>query len=147
MYKHILIPTDGSDVAAKAINAGIALAKEMGARVTGFCAEEPRPTHLHKDGYRVEKDLIAELDRRSREHAERSVARIADAANTAGVAFEACVVKSAKPYQAIIDAAAERECDVIFMASHGYRGLTGLLLGSVTSNVLTHSKIPVLVFR
>lgn len=147
MYKHILIPTDGSEIAAKAIHAGVALAKEMGAKVTGFHAEEPRPTHLHKDGYQVEKDLIAELDRRAREHAERSVARIGDAAKTAGVAFEACVVKSDRPYRAIIDAAAERKCDVIFMASHGYRGLTGLLLGSVTNNVLTHSKIPVLVFR
>ena len=147
MYKHILIPTDGSEVAAKAIHAGVALAKEMGARVTGFCAEELRPIHLHNDGYRIEKDLVAELDRRSREYAERSVARIAEAAKAAGVAFDACVVKSGKPYQAIIDAAAERKCDVIFMASHGHRGLTGLLLGSVTNNVLTHSKIPVLVFR
>jgi nucleotide-binding universal stress UspA family protein len=147
MYQHILIPTDGSDVAAKAINAGVALAKEMGAKVTGFYAEEPRPIHLHNDGYRVEKDLLAELDRRSHDYAERCVARIADAAKAAGVAFEACVVKSVKPYQAIIDAAAERKCDVIFMASHGHRGLTGLLLGSVTNNVLTHSKIPVLVFR
>jgi nucleotide-binding universal stress UspA family protein len=147
MYKHILIPTDGSDVAAKAINAGVALAKEMGAKVTGFYAEEPRPIHLHNDGYRVEKDLLAELDRRSHDYAERSVARIADSAKAAGVAFEAYVVKSVKPYQAIIDAAAEKKCDVIFMASHGHRGLTGLLLGSVTNNVLTHSKIPVLVFR
>ena len=147
MYKHILIPTDGSELAAKAINASIALAKEMGAKVTGFYVEEPRPVYLHNDGYRVEKDILAELDRRSHEHAERSVARIGDAARTAGVAFEACVVKSARPYQAIIDAAAQRKCDVICMASHGHGGLTALLLGSVTNNVLTHSKIPVLVFR
>lgn len=147
MFKHVLIPTDGSDLADKAIHAGVALAKEMGAKVTGFCAEEARFTHLYKDGYQVEKDLVAELDRRSREHTERSIARIAEAARTAGVAFEACVVKSFKPYQAIIDAAAERKCDAIFMASHGYRGLDRMLAGSVTNDVLTHSKIPVLVFR
>jgi len=147
MYKHILIPTDGSDVAAKAINAGVALAKEMGAKVTGFYAEEPRPMHLYSNGYRIEKDLLVEFDRRSREYADRSVAKIAEAAKAAGVEFEACVAKSVKPYQAIIDAATEQKCDVIFMASHGHRGLTGLLLGSVTNNVLTHSKIPVLVFR
>jgi nucleotide-binding universal stress UspA family protein len=147
MFKHILIPTDGSDLAAKAIHAGVALAKEMGARVTGFHAEEPRPIHLHNDGYRIEKELLAELDRRSHEYAERSVARIADAAKAAGVAFESRIVKSVKPYQAIIDAATEQRCDVIFMASHGHRGLAGLLLGSVTNNVLTHSRIPVLVFR
>ena len=78
MFKHILIPTDGSDVAAKAIHAGVALAKEMGARVTGFYAEEPRPMHLHNKGYRIEKELVAEFDRRSREYAERSVAKIED---------------------------------------------------------------------
>ena len=147
MYKHILIPTDGSDVAAKAINAGVALAKEMGAKVTGFYAEEPRPMHLHSDGYRIEKDLLAEFDRRSREYADRSVAKIAEAAKAAGVEFEACVEKSVKPYQAIIDAATEHKCDVIFMASHGRRGLSKLIMGSVTQKVLTHSRIPVVVYR
>jgi len=147
MFKHILIPTDGSNIAAKAIGAGVRLAAEMGAKVTGFHAEQPRPTHLHVDGYAVEQDLIAELDRRSHQFAERCVAQIEDAARADGVAFESVVVKSIRPYEAIIHAAQERGCDVIFMASHGHRGLDGLLLGSVTQQVLTHSKIPVLVFR
>jgi nucleotide-binding universal stress UspA family protein len=147
MFKHILIPTDGSNVAAKAIDAGVRLAAEMGAKVTGFHAEQPRPLHLHVKGYAVEKDLIAELDRRSHQFAERCVAQIEDAAKADGVAFEAVVVKSMRPYEAIIQAALERNCDAIFMASHGHRGLDGLLLGSVTQQVLTHSKIPVLVFR
>jgi nucleotide-binding universal stress UspA family protein len=147
MFKHILIPTDGSNVAAKAIGAGVRLAAEMGAKVTGFHAEQPRPLHLHVNGYAVEKDLIAELDRRARQFAERCVAQIQDAARADGVPFEAVVVKSMRPYQAIIQAALERDCDAIFMASHGHRGLDGLLLGSVTQQVLTHSKIPVLVFR
>jgi nucleotide-binding universal stress UspA family protein len=147
MFKHILIPTDGSEVAAKAIDAGVALAKEIGARITGFYAEEPRPMHLHVNGYQVEQDLAAELDRRSRDFAERSVARIAQAAGAAGVPFAGRIVKAGKPYEAIIQAAEKAECDVIFMASHGHRGLNGLLLGSVTNAVLTHSKIPVLVFR
>ncbi|HJY75926.1 MAG TPA: universal stress protein [Burkholderiales bacterium] len=147
MFKHILIPTDGSNVAAKAIGAGVRLAAEMGARVTGFHAQQPRPLHLHVNGYAVEKDLIAELDRRSHQFAERCVAQIEDAARADGVAFEAVVVKSIRPYEAIIHAAQERGCDAIFMASHGHRGLDGLLLGSVTQQVLTHSTIPVLVFR
>ena len=147
MFKHILIPTDGSDIAAKAIREGVQLAKEMGAKVTGFYAEEPRPMHLHNQGYGVEKDLLAEFDRRSHEFAERSLAEIAAAAKAAGVAFEPLTVKSMRPYQAIVDAATERKCDAIFMASHGHKGLSGLLLGSVTQKVLTHSKIPVLVFR
>jgi nucleotide-binding universal stress UspA family protein len=119
----------------------------MGARVTGFYAEEPRPMHLHVNGYQVEETLAQELDRRSRDYAERSVARIAQAAGAAGVPFEARIAKAAKPYQAIIDAAESGKCDAIFMASHGHRGLSALLLGSVTNGVLTHSKIPVLVFR
>lgn len=147
MFKHILIPTDGSDVAAKAIDAGVALAKEMGARVTGVYAEEPRPVHLHVNGYLVEEDLVAELDRRSKHYAERCVARIAQAAGAAGVPFTPRIVRAEKPHEAIIEAAEREKCDAIFMASHGHRGLSGLLLGSVTNGVLTHSKIPVLVFR
>ena len=147
MFKHILIPTDGSNVAAKAIDAGVRLAAEMGAKVTGFHAEQPHSPHLYVKGYAVEKDLIAELDRRSHQFAERCVAQIEDAARADGVPFEAVVVKSMHPYEAIIRAAQERNCDAIFMASHGHRGLDGLLLGSVTQQVLTHSKIPVLVFR
>jgi nucleotide-binding universal stress UspA family protein len=147
MFKHILIPTDGSDVAAKAIRAGVRLAAEMGARVTGLCAEEPRPLHLHNNGYGLEKDLLAELDRRSHEFAKRCVAQIESEAKAAGVACEPLLVKSERAHEAIVTAAKERDCDAIFMASHGYSGLKGLLLGSVTQQVLAHSMIPVLVFR
>lgn len=147
MFKHILIPTDGSEVAAKAIGAGVALAKEMGAKVTGLYAEEPRAPHLHADGYAVEQQLLEEFERRAREYAERSVGEIEKAARAAGVAFEPVVKRSSRPYEAIIEAARDGSCDAIFMASHGHRGLAGLLLGSVTQQVLTHSSIPVLVFR
>lgn len=146
MFKHILIPTDGSDVAAKAIQAAVELAREMGAKVTGFCAEEP-PVQPYRNGFAVPPEIALELDRRSREHARRSVAEIEKAAQAAGVAFEPLVVKSHSPYQAIIDAAKERNCDAICMGSHGHRGLAGLVLGSVTNKVLTHSQIPVIVFR
>jgi nucleotide-binding universal stress UspA family protein len=147
MFKHILIPTDGSEVATKAVRAGIALAKETGARVTGFCADEWRAPHLHNGGYTVEGHLLAELDRRAREHAERCVGEVKAEAEAAGVTFEPLVVKSARPDEAIVNAAKERGCDAIVMASHGHKGLAGLMLGSVTQRVLTHSKIPVLVYR
>ena len=147
MFKHILIPTDGSQLATKAIKAGIEMAKEMGARVTGYCAQEPVPVHVYGEGYVADKQLAVELDRRSREHAQRCVDEVADVAKARGVRFEPLVTKSAVPSRGIIEAAEQRRCDVIFMASHGYRGLAGLLLGSVTQEVLTHSKIPVLVFR
>lgn len=147
MFKHILIPTDGSPVAAKAIKAGVALAAEMGARVTGYYAIEPAPTHLYGEGFLAERRLVDELDRRSREIAQKSVDEIASAASAAGVKCETAVGKAVLPYKGIIDAAEKNHCDAIFMASNGHRGLTGLLLGSVTHEVLTHSKTPVLVFR
>jgi nucleotide-binding universal stress UspA family protein len=147
MFKHILIPTDGSRVAATAIEAGVAMAKEMGARVTGYCAQEPVPTHIYGEGYIADKALSAEFERRARERAQRCVDEVATAAKAQGVPFEPLVTMASLPYRGIIEAAQERKCDVIFIASHGYRGLAGLLLGSVTHEVLTHSKIPVLVFR
>jgi nucleotide-binding universal stress UspA family protein len=147
MFKHILIPTDGSPVAEKAIAAGVKLAAEMGATVTGFYAVEPPPTHLYGEGYLAEKRLVDELERRATENAKKSVDKVADAAKAAGVKCETVISKSVVPYKGIIDAAEKNRCDAIFMASNGHRGLTGLLLGSVTNKVLTHSKIPVLVYR
>jgi len=147
MFKHILIPTDGSPVAAKAIKAGVTLAAEMGATVTGYYAVEPPPTHLYGEGYLAERKLVDELERRANENAQKSVDEIADAAKAAGVKCETVIGRSVVPYKGIIDAAEKNQCDAIFMASNGHRGLTGLLLGSVTQKVLTHSKIPVLVYR
>ena len=129
MFKHILIPTDGSSGSAKAIKGGVALAKEMGARVTGYHGVGAAPY-----AYYGETML---LDRRS----------IAKAERWAGVPFTPLVARTGATYEGILDAARRRKCDVIFMASHGRRGLTGLLLGSVSQQVLAHSKIPVLVYR
>ena len=147
MFKHILIPTDGSTVAAKAIKAGIALAKEMGATVTGYYAIEPAPTHIYGEGYLADRQLVEDLERRSGEVARKAVEQIGAEAKAAGVKCETVVGKAVLPYKGIIEAAEQGKCDAIFMASNGHRGLTGLLLGSVTQKVLTHSKTPVLVFR
>ena len=147
MFKHILIPTDGSPVAAKAIQAGVELAAEMGATVTGFYAVEPPPTHLYGEGYLAERSLVQELERRATENAQKSVDEVMQAARAAGVKCDTVIGKATVPYKGIIAAAENNGCDAIFMASNGHRGLTGLLLGSVTNEVLTHSKIPVLVYR
>jgi nucleotide-binding universal stress UspA family protein len=147
VFKHILIPTDGTEIAAKAIEAGVRLAAEMGAKVTGIYAQESRPLHLHNHGYAVEKELIAELERRAHAYAQRCVGQVASAAEAAGVACEPLVVKSDRAYEAIVKAAQERGCDAIFMASRGHKGLTGMILGSVTQQVLAHTSVPVLVFR
>src|SRR5512138_2806336 len=141
MFKRILIPTDGSPVAAKAIKAGVALAKEMGASVTGFYAIEPPPTHLYGEGYLAERRLVDELDRRARDVAQKSVDEVVAAAKAAGVPCETVISPSTVPYRGIIEAAEKNHCDAVFMASNGHRGLTGMLLGSVTQKVLTHSKI------
>jgi len=147
MFKHILIPTDGSDTALKAVKAGVALAAEIGAKITGYCAQEPLPTHIHGEGYIADKAMVAQFEQRAAEFARRSVKAVEDAAKAAGVPCTALVTKSAVPYRGIIDAAEKSGCDAIVIASQGHRGLTRLLLGSVTQEVLTHSKIPVLVFR
>jgi nucleotide-binding universal stress UspA family protein len=147
MFKHILIPTDGSEVAAKAIRAGVRLAAEMGAKVTAVCAQEPVPLHLHSSAYAVERDLVAELERRARAFAQECAAQVATEARAAGVACEPLVVKSERVHEAIVKTAQERGCDAIFMASHGRTGLAGMLLGSVTQQVLARAGVPVLVFR
>jgi nucleotide-binding universal stress UspA family protein len=147
MFKHILIPTDGSPVAEKAIQAGVNLAAEMGATVTGYYAVEPAPVHLYGEGYLAERNLVEELERRAAQNAQKSVDEISKAAKAVGVKCDTVIGKPLTPYKGIIDAAEKGRCDAIFMASNGHRGLAGLLLGSVTQKVLTHSKLPVLVFR
>lgn len=145
MYKHILVPTDGSQLASKAVQAAISFAAETGAKVTGYYGIEDM--NMHHAGAYLTKDLIEEFDRRAREAAEAHVSEPSKAAKDAGVAYDWIVSKVTRPHEGIIDAARNAECDIIFMASHGHRGLTGLILGSVTQKVLTHSATPVLVFR
>jgi nucleotide-binding universal stress UspA family protein len=147
MFRHILIPTDGSNVSAKAVKAGIAFAKEVGAKVTGYYALHELQ-HLHKTRYgKIGRELSAELERRSHEVGERHLAAIRKAAKRAGVKFEALVTTADSPYEGIIKAAKKHSCDIIFMASRGRPSLKRLFIGSVTQQVLMHSKIPVLVFR
>lgn len=145
MYKHLLVPTDGSPVAAKAFQAAVSFAAQTGARVTGYYAIEDM--NLHHVGAHLNKELIAEFDRRAHEAAEQHVAEIGAIAKAAGVSFDWQVSRATQPHEGIIEAATKCDADIIFMASHGHRGLTGLIVGSVTQKVLSHSKIPVLVFR
>lgn len=145
MYKHILVPTDGSPLAAKAVRAAIDFAAEVGARVTGYYAIEDMTMH-HVGAY-LTKDLVEEFDKRSRAAAEEHASEPAGAAKAAGVTYDWKMSKVSQPHEGIIEAARDAGCDIIFMASHGHRGLTALIVGSVTQKVLSHSKIPVLVFR
>ena len=147
MFKHILIPTDGSELSKKAINHGIAMAKFAHAKVTGFYAAPDFRVEVYSEY--VPRDLVTPEQYRTatKKRAHKYLATIKKAADAAGVRYQGHFVFADFPYEAIIKAAKSKGCDLIFMASHGRRGLSGLLLGSETTKVLTHSKIPVLVYR
>ena len=147
MFKHILIPTDGSPLSEKAIAAGIALAKESGARITGYHVLEAVPARLYAYPYRGEEEAIAEFEERRQEAARKHIAELARNARKQGVAFEPVVQTARTPYEGIVKAAQERDCDLILMSSHGRRGLARLAVGSVTDKVIQLSRIPVLVYR
>lgn len=148
MYKHILLPTDGSRLAGKAVKQGIALAKSLKAKVT-VVNVTPEFQMVIDEGFVIpnammlKKRFIEETTR----HAGKIVAAVKAAAHSAGVKCEAVTVASERPYEAIIHQARKSKCDLIMMASHGRKGLQSILLGSETSKILTHSKIPVLVVR
>jgi nucleotide-binding universal stress UspA family protein len=147
VFKSILIPTDGSAVSAKAVKAGIAFAKESGARVIGYHALEPVSPRLYGEGYVADRKMVMEFERRNRAAAQKYVRAIARDALKAGVPFQSLVQTARTPYHGIVEAAEKRKCDLIFMSSHGHRGLMRLALGSVADKVMTLSKVPVLVYR
>jgi len=143
MYKHMLIATDGSELAQKAIDAGLALAKELKARVTAVTATEPWSAMASEPALVFP---IEEYERAAAENAARILAGVAAAASDAGIACETVHV-SGFPAEGIIETAKAKGCDLIVMASHGRRGLSRLLLGSQAMRVLTLSTVPVLVCR
>jgi nucleotide-binding universal stress UspA family protein len=145
MYKHVLLPTDGSELSATAVRAGIQFAKEIGARVTALHVTPPfHPVEMTPSVFTAHAE---EHEAKSKESAQRALDQVTAAARTAGVSCTPVHRVSHSVYEAIIGLAAEAGCDLIFMASHGRRGVAALLLGSETSKVLTHSRIPVLVTR
>ena len=148
MYKHILIPTDGSATAQKAVDGGIEFARESGARVTLFTAvpEYQPPGEAEMMSHKMAVSP-AEHEKRSREKAGAILEAAAAIARKAGVPVGTDFAYSDRPWQAIIDAAKRHACDVIFIGSHGRKGLAALWYGSETEEVLTHSDIPTLVYR
>jgi nucleotide-binding universal stress UspA family protein len=145
MYTNILIPTDGSELAGKAVNHGIALAKRIGAKATILTVLPPFHT-LTTDTQMIE-DTPASYKTRMQEHTEKTLDAVAKVAKAAGVACEMVQLEHEHPYQAIVDTAESKGCDLIVMASHGRHGISAIVLGSETVKVLTHCKIPVLVHR
>jgi nucleotide-binding universal stress UspA family protein len=145
MFKHLLIPTDGSPLSEGAALKGLELARTLGARVTALHITLP----FHVVTYRTEmlEDTRDVYERDSRLHAKRYLDFVAKAAAEAGVACDTVQRTEDDIFQSIIDVAKEKGCDAISMASHGRRGIRGVLLGSQTQHVLTHSAIPVMVWR
>jgi nucleotide-binding universal stress UspA family protein len=147
MYKHILIPTDGSEIAEKAVAAGIEFAREAGAKVTLFTAVPEY--RFPSEGQILSRRVVSIADhaRDSERMANGILAHAARQARAAGLEFDTDYVQSDRPWQAIIDAAKRRGCDAIFMGSHGRKGIAAVWHGSETQEVLTHSTIPTVVYR
>jgi nucleotide-binding universal stress UspA family protein len=147
MYRHILIPTDGSELAHKAVTHGLALAKLVGAKVTALTVEAsfsvydlPSSKELRISG------AFAEHAEHAKAHASKVLDGVAAAAKAAGVPCETLQVVHDHPYEAIVATAKDKGCDLIVIASHGRSGVAAIVLGSVTTKVLTHTAIPVLVW-
>jgi len=147
MFKHLLVPTDGSPLSESTVTRAIAFAKDAGARITFFYAQPDFPMPIYGEGALIDPTTPEQFARSAAEEARRILDRAKAAADAAGVAADTDTVVNEVPYEAVIDAAERHGCDLIFMASHGRRGIAGLLLGSETQKVLTHSNIPVLVYR
>ena len=145
MYKHLLIATDGSELSKLALQEGVALAKALGAHVTAITVTPP--FHIFTSDPAMVADTADEYRTRMAAQADRYLDVAKHIAAAAGVACDLVHLEHQHPYQAIIDTAQDRGCDVIEMASHGRSGMSAVLLGSETLKVLTHSAVPVIVCR
>jgi nucleotide-binding universal stress UspA family protein len=148
MFKHILIPTDGSRLAAKGVKADIQLAKALGAKVSGLYVAFPYiPAMYGEAAIYYAGDGDKEYRKAARKQADKALAVIHSQARSAGVPCATQFVTSPQPWEAIVKAARAKKCDAVVMASHGRGGVGGLILGSETVRVLAHSKVPVVVVR
>jgi nucleotide-binding universal stress UspA family protein len=149
MYKRLLLPTDGSSLAAKGIREGVRLAKALGAKVTGVYVAPPfvAPIRGEATAYYAGPYSRGEYRRLTETLAKKALGTVERAARAAGVPCRTRLVADPQPWGGILRAARTWRCDAIVMASHGHGAVGGLILGSETSRVLAHSKLPVLVVR
>ena len=147
MFKHILVPIDGSDLSCDTVIRAVSFAKEAGARVTFFCAIQPFPMMYYGMGAIFDAHTPLDFREKMSDMAHDILESAESLARASGVECGTLTLVSEQPFEAIIAAANQNKCDLIFMASHGRRGVKALVLGSETHKVLTHSSIPVLVHR
>lgn len=147
MFKHILVPTDGSELSQDTARRAVSFAKEAGACITAFYAKPEYPVTYYGEGALIDSTTPEQFAELAEQQAQQTLGFVEKLCQDAGVTCDKITLTSDIPYEAIIEAATKSDSDLIFMASHGRRGLGGLLLGSETNKVLTHTKIPVLVYR
>ena len=147
MFKHILVPTDGSTLSLRAVKNAVRFAKVHGARITAFYAAPEYHPNIAGDYLPANFVPLGVYQKEVKKPADKYLAQVKKRADIGGVACSGLFASNDSPYQAIIKAAKEKKCDLIFMASHGRSGIAGLLIGSETNKVLTHCKLPVLVYR
>lgn len=146
-YRHLLVPTDGSELSSQAVEQAVALAAAVGADLRILHVLSSFPISLVGVGELVEASTVEALVAASRHQAEAILQQALAVAQAAGISATAGTRQGSQPHQEILAEAETRGCDLIVMASHGRQGLEGLLIGSETQRVLTHSRIPVLVVR
>jgi len=144
MYRSILIPTDGTEITAKAVASGIALAQALGARLSTITVKEPFPYSALSEMQPIPPQEFYDAQERI---ALARVKEVVAAADKAGLDCQAFTVEATHPWEAIVDHAKTQSCDLIVMASHGRRGVSAMLLGSETTRVLVHCQVPVLVVK
>lgn len=147
MFKHLLVPTDGSALSQETVLSAVQFAAETGARVTFLYVRPDYPVSYFGEGALVDPTTPESFADMTGKVADEILERSAAAAKAKNVPSTGRSLVNDLPYEGIIETATTEGCDLIFMASHGRRGLVGLLLGSETQKVLTHSTIPVLVYR
>lgn len=147
MFKHILVPVDSSKLSLKAVDVAVGLALQLGARLTAVTVSPSYPIMLAGDGYMVEPISPAAWKKMCEKDAEGIRRNVQKRAKSKSAVVDFVVAPMDQPYSGIIETATKEKCDLIVMASHGRRGIAGLLLGSETHKVLTHTKLPVLVCR
>lgn len=147
MFKHILVPTDGSELSQKTAARAVTFAREAGAKVTAFYAKPEYPVTYYGEGALIDPTTPEKFAELMDKQASEYLGKVVRLCEESGVVCATVTATSDVPYEAIIEAAEAAGCDLIFMASHGRRGISALLLGSETHKVLTHTSIPVLVYR
>ena len=151
MYRHLLVPTDGSELSQQAVESAVAMARECGASITFFHVQPSfygRPdVALYGEGLVLDPLLSEQFSKANADFAASILDAAKEQARQQGVLADGDTCVNPVIYEAILEAAQEHHCDLILMASHGRRGLAALVLGSETARVLTHAQLPVLVIH